>query len=93
MKTVDGLHLAPNDSVVVLLGDAERGDSVRYGDGEVVALMAVPTGHKVAVAPVPAGGVVLKYGEPIGVATARIAPGEHVHVHNLQSARARGSAA
>ncbi|MFZ4533236.1 MAG: SAF domain-containing protein, partial [Alsobacter sp.] len=27
-----------------------------------------------------------KYGAPIGVATAAIAPGAHVHVHNVVSA-------
>jgi hypothetical protein len=28
---------------------------------------------------------VLKYGAPIGSATADIAPGAHVHVHNMMS--------
>ena len=27
----------------------------------------------------------LKYGAPIGVATEGIAPGSHVHVHNMKS--------
>ncbi|MEW5935370.1 MAG: SAF domain-containing protein, partial [Bacillota bacterium] len=30
---------------------------------------------------------VIKYGVAIGVAERAIAPGEHVHVHNLKSAR------
>ena len=32
----------------------------------------------------------MKYGQPIGRATAAIAPGEHVHVHNIESLRGRG---
>ena len=38
-----------------------------------------------APAPIAAGEKVLKYGAPIGTATAAIAAGEHVHVHNIES--------
>ena len=31
------------------------------------------------------GEIIVKYGMPIGVATEAIAPGEHVHVHNIKS--------
>ena len=37
-----------------------------------------------------AGEPVLKYGEVIGLASQDIAPGQWVHVHNVESARARG---
>jgi altronate hydrolase len=40
-------------------------------------------GHKYAIRPIPAGEDVIKYGMPIGHATHDIAPGEHVHSHNL----------
>ena len=40
-------------------------------------------GHKYAVRPVARGENVIKYGMPIGHATADIAVGEHVHVHNV----------
>jgi len=43
----------------------------------------VPAGHKVATAPIAAGDAVHKYGQVIGFATSAIAPGEHVHTHNL----------
>ena len=33
---------------------------------------------------------ITKYGEEIGQATANIKAGEYVHVHNLESIRARG---
>ena len=40
-------------------------------------------GHKYARRPIRAGENVVKYGMPIGHATRDIAPGEHVHVHNV----------
>jgi altronate hydrolase len=49
----------------------------------VAELPGVPRGHKVAVRDIPAGTAVRKYGQVIGVATAPIAAGEHVHTHNL----------
>ena len=41
------------------------------------------TGHKQAIADIPRGADVVKYGFPIGHATADIKAGEHVHTHNL----------
>jgi hypothetical protein len=35
--------------------------------------------------PIAAGERVIKVGVPIGTATQAIAPGEHVHSHNLRS--------
>ena len=40
-------------------------------------------GHKYARRAIRAGENVVKYGMPIGHATRDIAPGEHVHVHNV----------
>ena len=40
-------------------------------------------GHKYALRLIKAGENVIKYGMPIGYATADIAVGEHVHVHNV----------
>jgi (2R)-sulfolactate sulfo-lyase subunit alpha len=49
--------------------------------------MAIPIGHKVALADIKKGDTVIKYGEDIGKAVADIAKGEHVHVHNLKTKR------
>jgi altronate dehydratase len=46
------------------------------------------TGHKVSLAPIANGSPVIKYGHPIGVATADIAAGEPVHTKNLRTALA-----
>lgn len=44
----------------------------------------VPAGHKIAATAIAAGAPVRKYNTVIGVASRDIAPGEHVHTHNLQ---------
>jgi altronate hydrolase len=56
----------------------------------VVVCEAIPRGHKVSMRAIPAGASVIKYGNPIGVATQEIPPGAHVHTHNVASARGRG---
>jgi len=50
----------------------------------------IPFGHKFAIRDIPEGSLILKYGEPIGVARIDIKAGQHVHVHNLDSKRGRG---
>jgi len=42
-------------------------------------------GHKYALRPIAVGENVIKYGMPIGHATAPIAVGEHVHTHNVKT--------
>lgn len=43
-------------------------------------------GHKYALQDIKCGEKVIKYGFPIGVATADVKKGEHVHSHNLKTA-------
>ena len=75
------IRLQPSDNVVIALRDFQA--------GELVEGVSAPTsqtvlrGHKIAAAPIAAGTNVLRYGQVIGQAKADIAPGEHVHVHNL----------
>ena len=65
----------------------------RQGRAEKVQLVAaIPMGHKFALQDIEKGTDVMKYGEPIGYATAPIARGEHVHVHNVASHRAKKEA-
>lgn len=53
---------------------------------------AVGSGHKIARVAHAPGAPVLKFGQIIGVATAPIAPGDHVHSHNLAFAPHDGTA-
>jgi len=86
------LQLHPRDNVAVALVDLAAGVMVSIGGGPSLTLRAdVPFGHKVALSTIAPGEPVRKYGEAIGRATQPIAPGDHVHTHNLVSARAQPS--
>lgn len=71
----------PDDNVATLLDS--RVDE-RTTQGGLLLNAAVPFGHKVALRPIAAGTAVVKYGVAIGIATAAIAAGDHVHVHNCR---------
>lgn len=77
----------PSDNVVTTLADLPQGTVIQVGDVRVAARTAIPFGHKVALARIPSGNPVIKYGEVIGVATTDITAGEHVHSHNLVTLR------
>jgi altronate dehydratase len=89
----DALVVHPDDDVAVTLHDVQAGVTVdvRYA-GAIIRVevnQAIPLGHKFALHALAKGAPVRKYGECIGVATADIEPGSHVHVHNMASRRAR----
>lgn len=80
------------DDVAVAVRDAEPGESpgAYLDDGTRVRIAvrtAIPLGHKVALRDLAAGEPVTEYGETIGLARAAIAKGDHVHTHNVRSAR------
>jgi hypothetical protein len=79
------LLLSPGDTVYVLRGQIEAGETIAVEGRAVVVPRRLGLGHKIARLAVPAGGRVFKYGAPIGSATVAIAPGDHVHLHNLKS--------
>ena len=88
----NALVLDPADDVAVLISPVEAGAFVKVGrpDGALAlrARQALPMGHKIALHALPAGSPVRKYGEVIGCLTQPVAPGDHVHIHNLASQRA-----
>ncbi len=75
------LQLDATDNVAVALRELNPGDAL--GIGRVTAAEPVKRGHKVALRDIARGEAVRKYGQIIGQATAAIAPGRHVHTHNL----------
>ena len=58
--------------------------AVGWGHG-VTANEAIPLGHKVALEPIPSSALIVRFGVPVGIATADIRPGSLVHVHNVKS--------
>lgn len=85
------------DNVATAIMPMKAGSAVSLvvqGRTEKVKLLSpIPMGHKFALQDIEQGTDVVKYGEPIGKTTARIARGEHVHVHNVISHRGRKEAA
>ena len=80
----DLLVLREGDDVAVATRDLAPGEDAAPAAGPAVRVRdRVPRGHKVALRAAAVGAPVRKYGQVIGVATADIAPGEHVHAHNL----------
>lgn len=79
------LLLHPGDSVYVLRDQIAAGEMVLVAGIAVAFPQALGLGHKIARVAVPAGQPVVKYGAPIGRAIRDIAPGDHVHLHNLAS--------
>ncbi|MGF1561099.1 MAG: UxaA family hydrolase [Geminicoccaceae bacterium] len=75
------LRLHPDDSVLVATAALKPGTQLdAYG---VRVQDFVPSGHKLAARGIAEGEAVRKFGQIIGVATQAIAPGSHVHSHNL----------
>ena len=85
------LVISARDNVATALEALESGEVIDAGAGSRLSLVErIPRGHKVALTDIRAGAPVIKYGSPIGFASAFIAAGSHVHVHNVASARGRG---
>mgnify|MGYP000072076393 CR=1 FL=1 len=62
-----------------------KGTLVEVDGLAVTALEDIPQGHKMAVKPIKNGENVIKYGFPIGHATADAAPGTWMHTHNVHT--------
>ncbi|MGW8565593.1 UxaA family hydrolase [Isoptericola sp. NPDC055881] len=78
------LLLRPADDVALTTRQVPAGTTVRLPGGtEATTRSTLPRGHKLAVRAVAAGTEVRKYGQSIGRATRDVAPGDHVHTHNL----------
>src|SRR4051794_27877449 len=76
------IRLNPADNVVIARTDILPGTQVP-GEG-VTAATHIPTGHKIATAPISKDQPVRRYNQIIGFATRDIAPGEHIHTHNCE---------
>jgi altronate hydrolase len=75
------IRLHPDDDVVIARAQLVGG--TRLIDENVTVAGLVPPGHKVATRAIKTGAPVRRYNQIIGFASKDIAPGEHVHLHNL----------
>lgn len=76
------IRIHPADDVVIARVQLLGGTRIA-SEGVTVAGL-VPPGHKLAVRVIAAGQPVRRYNQVIGVAKVDIAPGQHVHSHNLE---------
>jgi altronate hydrolase len=83
------LKLSPADNVAIAVTPLEKGAPL---PGGAAAAEVIDRGHKVALAALPAGAPVVKYGQVIGRTTRAVAAGEFIHSHNLAFDNARLSA-
>lgn len=75
------IRIHPQDNVAVALTDLRAGEAA----AGVTLLEDIPAGHKVALTSLHPGDKVVKYGFPIGHATAEVAPGSWLHTHNVRT--------
>jgi (2R)-sulfolactate sulfo-lyase subunit alpha len=75
---VEGLKAGTNMFCVIIEDDSTT---------HLTAKQDVPIGHKVALKELKSGETVWKYGEDIGITTANVGQGEHLHIHNMKTKR------
>lgn len=76
------IRLNKVDNVVTSRVEIPAGSEIT---GEkLTAANDIPRGHKIATVPIKLGEAIRKYDQIIGFASADIAVGEHVHVHNVE---------
>lgn len=80
------IRLHPADDVLIARAQLVGGTQVE----NIAVRGLIPAGHKVATRALAAGDPVRRYNQIIGFASKAIAPGEHVHTHNLDMGPDKG---
>jgi len=75
------VHDKDNVAIIVQRGGLSAGTQLNNG---IVLEVAIPQGHKVALADIDEGEVIVRYGEVIGTATCDISCGGHVNETNVK---------
>jgi altronate hydrolase len=83
LATEQAVRLHPEDNVAVALADLPAGARISLPGQAVVTASAVPAKHKLALEPIPVGGIVKMYGVKVGKATQPIQLGEVLTTRNL----------
>ncbi len=85
MNRLEFLRIHPADNVAVALTPLAAGRELEVDGRRLTLLQEIAAGHKFALTQLAVGAPVIKYGMPIGEASAPIAPGAWVHTHNLRT--------
>lgn len=85
MELTTYIKINQADSVVVCLQDKRKGDIIEIDGRQVVVNQDTPAGHKILIQDVSKGEDIIKYGYPIGHATADMKTGDWVNETNLKT--------
>jgi altronate hydrolase len=80
--TTQLFQVDPRDNVATALCDLDAGPVALSGTEQLILPCSIKRGHKVALRQLRTGETLVKYGFGFARATADIAAGQHVHVHN-----------
>lgn len=83
------LMINPADSVVMLLEDGKRGDTVQTVKGEITLLEDIEFAHKVLIVDLKKDEPVIKYGEEIGFMLEDASAGTWIHNHIMGCERGK----
>ncbi|WP_295797206.1 UxaA family hydrolase [uncultured Microbulbifer sp.] len=86
---MDLIHIHTDDNVAVSKAPLPAGTLVNWSGSMLPLVTDVPAMHKVCVRAIRSGEAVIKYGQVIGFAREDIAPGSHVHEHNMEAGNHR----
>ena len=79
------MRLSPPDNVAVALRTLKAGETLTLDGATLVIRRNIAVGNKLAARAIAKGELIVKYGCPIGTATAAIDPGEHLHAGNVET--------
>jgi (2R)-sulfolactate sulfo-lyase subunit alpha len=79
------IKLHPLDNVQILVADVEPQEYLIINGQATLIQEFIGIGHKIADQMISPGQKIIKYGVPIGSATAVIEIGRQVHLHNIKS--------
>ena len=80
------LKIHPADTVAVALTPLKKGSVLPIDNNTTITLTEdIPQGHKFALTDLAEGSSIIKYGNPIGIATQPICKGAWIHTHNMKT--------
>ena len=83
------LMINPADTVIMLLEDGKKGDTVITPNGELTLLEDIEFAHKVTIFDMKKGQPVIKYGEEIGFMLLDLPAGSWIHNHVMGCERGK----
>ena len=78
------IKINPSDNVAVALQPLAKGTVIKLDNSTLTLTEEIMQGHKFALKSLKPGDSIIKYGNPIGRATAEIPAGSWIHTHNLK---------